>query len=280
MTDQTTEIDLESLWNETDDEGTIVNQEETPPADPPANEGDDEVTGDEAGEEDEGEQTDDNGTDDEPGTPPEVDYKALYEASQNAIKTADGRARAAEARLKVNTEKLASITPPTPPAETEEDAFLQKFRTEYSDDVIKAIDLITTKKASQIIETTLAGRLAPIEQSNLDLISQAHFGAIEAAHPDVDEINASPEFEAWLDARPAHVKGAYAYVREQGTPAEVISMLNEYKGAIRPQTKTPSTVPTGRVNAATAVSRRRGTTQSAAAPDQNDLVAFWNETDD
>ena len=280
MTDQTTEIDLESLWNESDDDGTIVNQDETLTDDTPPNDDGSDVIDDEVGDEDEGDDPEQQEVKDEPETPPEVDYKALYEASQNAIKTADGRARAAEARLKAEAEKLAGLTPPTPPAPTEEDAFLQKFRTEYSDDVIKAIDLITTKKATQLIETTLAGRLAPIEQSNLDLISQSHFNAIEAAHPDVDEINASPAFEAWLEARPAHVKGAYAYVREQGTPAEVISMLNEYKGATRPQKQTPSTVPTGRVNAATAVSRRRGTTQSAAAPDQNDLEAIWKETAD
>lgn len=277
MTDNTTEIDLESLWNESDDEGKIFNPDETPLNDPPPNEGDDDVAGDEVGEEDEGEEFD---QEEESETPPEVDYKALYEASQNAIKTADGRARAAEARLRQESEKLAGATPPTPVAPTEEDAFLQKFRTEYSDDVIKAIDLITTKKATQLIETTLAGRLAPIEQSTYDMVSNAHFGAIEAAHPDVDEINASPAFEAWLDARPAHVKGAYAYVREQGTPAEVISMLNEYKGASRPQKQTPSTVPSGKVDAATAVSRRRGTAQTAAAPEQNDLEAIWNETAD
>ena len=255
MTESATEIDLESFWNETDDEGTILPQEEP--------------------EQDEPEQ-------DEPEAPaaPEIDYKALYEASQQAVKTSDGRARAAEARLRQDNETRAAQAPVPPVVPSEEDEFLQKFRTEYSDDVIKAIDLITTKKATQLIESTLAGRLAPIEQTTLDMVSQAHFGAIEAAHPDVDEINASPAFEAWLDARPAHVKGAYAYVREQGTPAEVISMLNEYKGALRPQTKTPSTVPTARVNAATAVTRRRGTANSAAAADPNDLQAIWNETDD
>jgi len=278
MTENATEIDLESLWNESDDDGVIVNSDETPNDELPPNEDDSDVIDDEAGDEEESDEPDEQ--DAEPETPPEVDYKALYDAAQAAIKTADGRARAAEARLKQEAEKLAAAMPPTPVEPTEEDAFLQKFRAEYSDDVIKAIDLITTKKASQIIETTLAGRLAPIEQSNLDLISQAHFNAIEAAHPDVDEINASPAFEAWLESRPAHVKGAYAYVREQGTPAEVISMLNEYKGAVRPQKQTPSTVPTQKVAAATAVSRRRGTAQSAAAPDQNDLEAIWNETAD
>lgn len=275
MTDNTTEIDLESLWNETDDDGTTVSQEETIESDPQQDDSD--VVEDEVVDE---EPTSDEDEEAEPEEEPEVDYKALYERAQNEVKTQTGRLRAVESKLKQENEELAGKLPPTPVVPTEEDAFLQKFRTEYSDDVIKAIDLITTRKATQLIETTLAGRLAPIEQSNLDLISQAHFGAIEAAHPDVDAINASPAFEAWLDSRPAHVKGAYAYVREQGTPAEVISMLNEYKGALRPQTKIPSTVPNSKVTAATAVSRRRGTAQSAAAPDPNDLQAIWNETDD
>ena len=278
MTAITTEIDLESLWNETDDDGSVISPDEDPNTESPIDDSDnieDEV--------DEPEEEEDAPTADEPdegADEPEVDYRALYERAQNEVRTMTGRLRATETRLTQEKEELAGRLPPEPPAPTEEDAFLQKFRTEYSDDVIRAIDLITTKKASQLIESTLAGRLAPIEQTTYDMVSQAHFGAIEAAHPDVDEINASPAFEAWLDARPAHVKGAYAYVREQGTPAEVISMLNEYKGASRPQTKTPSTVPKERIAAATAVSRRRGTAQTAAAPDPNDLVAIWNETDD
>jgi len=275
MTDNTTEIDLESLWNETDDDGATVSQEET--IDPAPQQDDSDVIEDEVVDE---EPASDEDEEAEPEEEPEVDYKALYERAQNEVKTQTGRLRAIEAKLKQEKEELAGRLPPEPVAPTEEDEFLQKFRTEYSDDVIKAIDLITTKKASQLIESTLAGRLAPIEQTTHDMVAQAHFGAIEAAHPDVDEINASPAFEAWLESRPAHVKGAYAYVREQGTPAEVISMLNEYKGAVKPQKQTPSTVPTGRVNAATAVSRRRGTAQSAAAPDQNDLEAIWNETAD
>jgi len=272
MTDNTTEIDLESLWNETDDDGSIVSPEETNESEPQQDDSDvieDEVVDEEPASEEA-----------EPEEEPEVDYKALYERAQNEVKTQTGRLRAVEAKLKQENEELAGKIPPAPVAPTEEDEFLQKFRADYSDDVIKAIDLITTKKASQLIESTLAGRLAPIEQTTYDMVAQAHFGAIEAAHPDVDEINASPAFEAWLESRPAHVKGAYAYVREQGTPAEVISLLNEYKGAVRPQTKTPSTVPNGKVAAATAVSRRRGTAQSAAAPDPNDLEAIWNETAD
>ena len=275
MTDNTTEIDLESLWNESDDEGLIVSQEETTTDEPQHDDSD--VVEDDVGEEDTEEEASEEA---EPEEEPEVDYKALYERAQNEVKTQTGRLRAIEAKLKQEKEELAGRLPPEPVAPTEEDEFLQKFRTEYSDDVIKAIDLITTRKASQLIDSTLAGRLAPIEQTTYDMVAQAHFGAIEAAHPDVDEINASPAFEAWLESRPAHVKGAYAYVREQGTPAEVISMLNEYKGASRPQTKTPSTVPTGKVAAATAVTRRRGTAQSAAAPDPNDLEAIWNETAD
>lgn len=275
MTENATEIDLESLWNESTDDGELVSTD--PITDEPQQDDSDAVE-DEVEEEAEPEEAEE--TEEETESQDEIDYKALYEKAQHEVKTQTGRLKAVEARLKQENEQLAGKLPPEPVAPTEEDEFLQKFRTEYSDDVIKAIDLITTRKASQLIDSTLAGRLAPIEQQTYDIVAQAHFGAIEAAHPDVDEINASPEFEAWLDSRPTHVKGAYAYVREQGTPAEVISMLNEYKGALRPQTKTPSTVPKERVAAATAVTRRRGTAQSAAAPDPNDLEAIWNETDD
>lgn len=273
MTTGNEDLDLQALWDETDEDGLVLNvpaEDDTPPAEEvdPTDEPDDTPV-------------EDDPVDDTPAEEPEiVDYKALWEKSQNEVKTMTGRLRAETERLARERDELASKLPPANVEPTEEEKFLGKFREEYSDDVIKAIDLITTRKATQLIEQQFSQRLAPVEQSTYNMVEQQHFGAIEAAHPDLDQINASPEFDAWLNNRPAHTKGAYQYVRENGTPAEVISMLNEYKSSL-PQKETKQTPPSAKkVDSAMAVQRRRGTVQTAAEPDESDLEALWNSIPD
>jgi hypothetical protein len=194
-----------------------------------------------------------------------------------------GRIKAVETRLTQEKEELLKQTQKPAPAPTEEDAFLTKFKEDYNEDVIKAIDLITTKKATQIVEATLQSRLSPIESTTNDMVVNAHFGAIETAHPDVAEIDESPIFESWLNSKPDHVRFAYEHVRNHGTPKQVISMLDEYKtqiGAVKAKPAKTGVVAKDKVAAATAVGRRRGTVQTAAHASSTDLASIWAETDD
>lgn len=284
MTDLTTEedLDLDALWNETDEDGADT------PVEPAGEEAETEVEDDSDTEEETEEGTEETeeeveGEEEEEEAAPEIDYQALWTKSQNEVKTMTGRLRASEARLQQENEELAKKVPVASVPPTEEDEFLAKFRETYSDDVVKAIDLITSKKASQLIESSFATRLSPMEAATHEMVTQAHFGAIETVHPDVAEIDASPVFESWLQTRPMHTRAAYEYIRDKGTPAEVISMLDEYKetiGAVKPKPKTTTPVSKAKVAAATAVGRRRGTVGSAAQADANDLAAIWAETDD
>lgn len=279
MTDVNDDLDLESIWNETDDDGNVVKpaegEEDVSSADLPDDEGDvdtDEETPPAEDESDEGESADDSAPVDE------IDYKALYQKEKQRADTANGRLRAEAERIRVEREAMQARQQAAPAAAaepTEEEQFLQKFREEYSDDVVKAVNMIAARQAAQVAEQMLHGRISPVEQQTQAIVEQAHFAAIEAAHPDVYDIDESPEFEAWLETRPPHVKGAYAYVRDRGTPAEVISMLNEYKAATQKQnTRTPP--PEDKVNAALAVQRRRGTAPTAAEPVVTDEKALWD----
>jgi hypothetical protein len=295
MTEQTDEdLDLEALWAESDDLGAAI-----PPVDSMA--GDDDVEAEEESEsesdtgegegEGEGEAEDESDTEEaterSDGTPPAaeqdpaVDFKALYERSQREVQTMTGRLRATEARLLKEKEELERKLPKTPVAPTEDDTFLTEFSEKYTPEVIRAIDLITTKKARSMIDETLASRVAPLESVTQDILGDAHFKAIESIHPDLEAIDSSPIFESWLESRPEYLKPLYKQIRENGTPAQVIGMLNEYKETIGATQKT-KTVTTNKTNviAATAVGRRRGTAATAKQPDANDLEAIWAETDD
>ncbi len=281
LTDSTQ--DLNSLWDETDDEGVATTPVETA-GDSDETEDRTEDTEEEDTSEDTEEEDTEEGQDEgeEGDEEEEVDYEALWKKAQNEVKTMTGRLKATESRLTQEKEELAKKVPAAPVAPSEEDAFLSKFKETYSEDVIKAIDLITSRKASQIIESTINTRFTPVEAATNEIISHAHFGAIEAAHPDFEEIDESPVFESWLQTRPIHIRAAYDNIRNHGTPAQVISMLSEYKetiGAGKPKTKTTK-VSEAKIAAATAVGRKRGTVQTAAAPNANDIAAFWAETDD
>jgi hypothetical protein len=274
---------LESFWDSIDDEGNLP---DTSDVDDLADEGNlpdtsdvDDLADDESEEpdtsdvddlaDDESEEPETEG--EEEPEPEAVDYKSELLKTKNEIKTMAGRLRAAEERAK------AAIPAPVPEqaaqAPSEEDEFLKKFRGEYQDDVVKAIDIIASKKATEIANQILSTRVVPVEQQAAQLAEQSHFAAIEAVHPDVVELDQSDEFNAWIEARPAHLRGAYQFVRERGSASEVISMLNEYK-----QTMKPAPKPQSKVREATpAVKRKRGTTAVAPQNRKQSEEEIWAE---
>jgi hypothetical protein len=273
----TTEVDLESIWNETDDEGNVVSTEQTDDV----VEDESEVSTEVAADDFEGEATD---TVDEPEgstveEEPEIDYKALYQKEKQRADSAAGRLRAEADRREKERDTQVGTTPPPAAAPTEEDEFLTKFQEEYSPEVIKAINILAARQAAQIVDQTIQTRVAPVERTTLDMVEQAHFNAIEAAHPDVYDIDESPEFDAWIESRPQHTRGAYQYVRDKGTPAEIISMLNEYKAETR-RAPTNNAPPKEKIQAAMGVQRRRGTTPVASEPSSTDEKALWDSIPD
>lgn len=266
------DAEFESAWNE-DESNVTTSVESTDPSDA-AEEESPETTAELAEPE---EEVAAENVEEEADAP--MDYKALWETSQREVKTMAGRLKATETRLLQEKQELEAKVPPAPVAPSEEDQFLDKFREDYSDDVIKAIDILTARKAQQFVDNLVTSRFAPIEQTTQSLVADAHFAAIQAVHPDMDDIVASAEFDAWIESRPTHVKAAYQYVREQGTPAEAISLLNEYKQSVsRPQKNV--TISTERVKSATAVPSRRGGLPTAAKPAVDDFESAWNDAPD
>jgi hypothetical protein len=222
-------------------------------------------------------------------TEPEVDYKALYEAEQHRLKSTEGRYRSELNRMWEAAKQGKVYIPPDemqgqpayfaqpgytlPQQQDPDDAFLTKFRQDYSDDVVKAIDLVARRRAQELVTQTLEKYVAPLQSSQHEIAATAHFSAIEAAHPDAYQIADDPTFNAWLESRPDHLRETYFRVRDSGTPREVISMLNEYKETRHPKATTASPK---QVAAASAVKRSRGGLPSTGAPPPEDeFAAAW-----
>lgn len=62
-----------------------------------------------------------------------------------------------------------------------------------------------------------------------DQAEKLHYEAIYQAHPDADKIMESPEFEDWLQGKPAGEQDDVSRVLNEGTAAEVIYVFSNFK---------------------------------------------------
>ncbi len=65
--------------------------------------------------------------------------------------------------------------------------------------------------------------------SNDDKAEKLHYEAIYQAHPDADKVMESPEFESWLQRKPAGEQDNVSRVLNEGTSAEVIYVFSTFK---------------------------------------------------
>lgn len=65
--------------------------------------------------------------------------------------------------------------------------------------------------------------------SNDDKAAELHFEAIYQAHPDADKVMESPEFESWLQGKPAGEQDDVARILKEGTSTEVIYVFSRFK---------------------------------------------------
>ena len=64
---------------------------------------------------------------------------------------------------------------------------------------------------------------------NDDKAEKLHYEAIYQAHPDADKVMESPEFDAWLQGKPAGEQDDIARILKEGTSAEVIYVFSTFK---------------------------------------------------
>jgi len=203
-----------------------------------------------------------------------VDINAELEKLRRDYKALEGRFRAYREQTKESTSETPEASE-TPETQDDDEAFLNEFREKYSDEVVQAMELIANRRAQDLVAQAM-NRVTPVEQSLQEILAQTHAQTIEAVHPDAYDVAESPEFQAWIESRPVHLKPAYTRIVDQGTPQEVISLLDEYKASVA-KPKSKSSVPPGKVASATAVKNRRGSFPAKAAPDVEDFDSAWEE---
>lgn len=120
----------------------------------------------------------------------------------------------------------------------------------------------TAALEQQIAELT--GKLAtvqaqPTSPQPADPV-EAHFAAINQAHPDIESIVPSREFAAWRDSKPTLERHGIAAVIEGGSAQEVIEVINAYKVATGKALPTPTPNPSPQQLADNAIARARSAT--------------------
>ena len=109
--------------------------------------------------------------------------------------------------------------------------------TEQVDDDLDNLDdeeiFMSKKDLNKFLNDTVAKqvneRLKIIEQQQAISVAEQHYQAIFAKHPDADSIVESSELENWITAKPVYVQNAIRQILQQGTSAEVISLLDDFK---------------------------------------------------
>jgi len=158
-----------------------------------------------------------------------IDYEKLVEARE-AEK--HWKQVAAEAQAQLEAQKAAPAAATQPEAATPEDAEL--FGDFSEEAIAKGVEKMVAARTAAIeakFEQKLNAVLAPLQAKQAESASDAHFAAIEAAHPDVNAIAQSAELAAWIDKQPSFARDRYQDVIAQGTAEQVIEALNTFKAA-------------------------------------------------
>lgn len=106
---------------------------------------------------------------------------------------------------------------------------------DYSEEAIaKGVEKLVNAKTAVIqaqLEAKFATVMEPLQKQQVESATDAHFNAINAAHPDVESVVQSAELAQWIASQPSFVRAGYQAAIAQGTATEVIEALDAYKAA-------------------------------------------------
>lgn len=226
----------------------------------------------------------------------EPDYKA--EAERLAAELAEAKKAPAKTEpAKDDNDELEFQAPEPPTAASvlndEERGIVETYETEWPD-VSKAEGLkrkvemaIMKDEIYREVAEALKGVLGtvnPIVQSAQQTAEQAHYAAIEAAHPDYLEV--AEAIDGWIEKQPKYLQTAMNAVLDNGSAVEVNDLFSRFKqetGRVAPQVKPDQSLLQSKpavdekvVQAMSPVTTGRSAAVSSAV-DPNDFGGAWKE---
>ena len=153
---------------------------------------------------------------------PQVDVKALVSEIVEATKPQVAPA-----------EKPAPEAPALSKEEVEAEEQFKKDWPEHAarEDRLKR-ELEALKNSFAETLESIQGQINPLAQTVQMTAQERHLQTITTAHPDALDI--VPKVEEWIGTQPKIYQGEMKRIIEGGTAAEVVELLNLYKGATAP----------------------------------------------
>jgi hypothetical protein len=245
----------------------------------------------------------------EPEKPAEPDYRAMFEAEQQARKSLEGRVNAQKAEYNQRLAEMeqARAKPAAPsfePDEVEKEE-IEEFRKKHPDIAKATIDgakggawqkLLVNRGEDELltlyeVNSSVADeRTAEIREDLGRRATRDHYATIETAHPDWMQLVANPapksaddvfnpEFAGFVMGLPYSEGQLAVQIIKEGKPDQVIALISAFKNwrSKRPASPSKSQPQDPRRVASAAPVRGRSAGTPPAAADPNDFGAAWNE---
>lgn len=165
---------------------------------------------------------------DEPSEEPSPDNSVFEERYKNAqARMTKATQEASDLRKKISEmeERLAyrenlQQQPPLQPAAVDSD--MKSLLDDYPDIAKPLLNKINA------LESQLQNTAQSQEQREEERAMAEHVAAIKAAHPDLDEVRTSDDFQGWMSRQ----SNFYQRIAEEGSADDVVELLNAYKKAV------------------------------------------------
>ena len=156
-------------------------------------------------------------------------------------KSWEGRLRKREEELAAREAALNSGNGEEQPAadDAEIAEIRQRLTEDFGDEFVGMISKLAAHEARKLAAEDIDSKLNPIQQTIAQAIQDVHaafesmhFGAIAEAHENFEQIINSPEFGAYINGLSGDEQEAAQAVLANGTPKQVINLLNAYKDSL------------------------------------------------
>jgi hypothetical protein len=191
---------------------------------------------------------------------------------------------------KAAREAFEETIKPYQPSDAEKAAlaqFAKDFPNEYAavEARLKSVDRDINSRVHEAVKAIVGHmdpRLSSVEATTIHESAERHFAALHTAHPDYDTVIAA--VPAWIKTQPAYLQPAMQQVYDQGTTADVSSLVADYKksAGITVAAPAPAPVPAPKpaadaANLAPVTTRRSAAAPTKGTPDPNDFEGAWAE---
>lgn len=170
-----------------------------------------------------------------------ADFQTKYESAQQELETlrAHAQQRADAGVAPTDADRQVAAYDAAVEAGLDPDELMGDFSAEA---IVKAMARVADGRVKAAVAEALKpfeGFLQQQREQQQSTADAAHDQAIYAAHPDLDSIAESKEFQAWMDQQVAaapsflkdSVRAGFEQVMGSGTAAEVIELFDSYKKA-------------------------------------------------